>query len=393
MSKGQWRLSLEMFDAHLQRSCFAKRCDLDLNRLSIVEADVAKGISRELNRPAVPAAAEQRPRYSRDPLAYAEFMRGYRITAAGDASMMDKASHHLTNAVTRDPTFALAHATLSFACATHHFEFDPASVWLEKAEFHCRRALEIDANLPEGHVARAFLLWGPSKNFQHLEAIADLKRALALQSNLPHAYNRLGSILAHIGLLDHSRAMFERGRAFQARKAVSPSIVQVYVWSQEYDLARQQIQVWRTESPGNKYALYFAPFPAMMTGDWKEASRLIDEALQLVPNEPLIISLHGLFHAVMGNADAAIDCVTRACSSPKSFGHAHHTYYQIACTLALTGRRETAFEWLERSVSTGFACWPFFLKDPCLASLRSLPEFELLITALQAKYPDHLGLR
>jgi hypothetical protein len=24
--------------------------------------------------------------------------------------------------------------------------------------------------------------------------------------------------------------------------------------------------------------------------------------------------------------------------------------------------------------------------------LRSLPEFELLITALQAKYPDHLGL-
>jgi len=392
MSKGQWRLSLEMFDAHLQRSCFARRCDLDLNRLSIVEADVAKGISRALNRPAVPAAAEQRPRYSRDPMAYAEFMRGYRITAAGDASMMDKASHHLTNAVTRDPTFALAHATLSVACATHHFEFDPASVWLEKAEFHCRRALEIDANLPEGHVARAFLLWGPSKNFQHLEAIADLKRALALQSNLPHAYNRLGSILAHIGLLDHSRAMFERGRPFQPRKAVSPSIVQVHVWSKEYDLARQQIQVWRTESPGNKYALYFAPFPAMMTGDWKEASRLINEALQLVPNEPLIISLHGLFHALMGNADAAIDCVTRACSSPKSFGHAHHTYYQIACTLALTGRRETAFEWLERSVSTGFACWPYFLKDPSLASLRSIPEFELLITALQGKYPDHLGL-
>ena len=175
-------------------------------------------------------------------MAYAEFMRGYRITASGDASMMDQASHHLTNAVTRDPTFALAHATLSFACTTRHFEFDPASVWLEKAEFHCRRALEIDANLPEGHVARAFLLWGPSKNFQHLEAIADLKRALVLQNNLPHAYNRLGTILAHVGLLDHAREMFERGRPFQPRKAVSPSIVQVYVWGQEYDLARQQIQ-------------------------------------------------------------------------------------------------------------------------------------------------------
>ena len=38
-----------------------------------------------------------------------------------------------------------------------------SSVWLEKAEFHCRQALGIDASLPEGHVERAFLLWGPSK--------------------------------------------------------------------------------------------------------------------------------------------------------------------------------------------------------------------------------------
>jgi DNA-binding winged helix-turn-helix (wHTH) protein/tetratricopeptide (TPR) repeat protein len=390
MSKGQWRLSLEMFDTLLQRASFTKKCDIDMDRLASLEGDIAKQISRALNRPYSPAAFEQR--YSRDPMAYSEFMRGYRITASGDASMMDQASHHLTNAVTRDPMFALAHATLSFACTTRHFEFDPASAWLEKAEFHCRRALEIDANLPEGHVARAFLLWGPSKNFQHLEAIADLKRALALQNNLPHAYNRLGSILAHIGLLDHSRTMFEKGRPFQPRKAISPSVVQVYVWSQEYDLARQQIQAWRTDSPSNKYALYFAPYPAMMTGDWNEASRLMEEALQFLPNEPLITSLHGLLHALMGNRDAAIECVTRACSSPKSFGHSHHTYYQIACTLALTGRRETAFEWLERSVSTGFACWPYFLKDPSLASLRSLPEFELLISALQAKYPDHLGL-
>jgi len=392
MSKGQWRLSLEMLDTYLRRSCFTKKCDIDMDRLASLEGDIAKQITRALNRPYTAATVERPPRYSKDPMAYAEFMRGYRITASGDASMMDRASHHLTNAVTRDPTFALAHATLSFACTTRHFEFDPASVWLEKAEFHCRRALEIDANLPEGHVARAFLLWGPSKNFQHLEAIADLKRALTLQNNLPHAYNRLGTILAHIGLLDHARGMFERGRPFQPNQAVSPSIVQVYVWGQEYDLARQQIRLWRAESPGNRYSLYFAPFPAMMTGDWKEASYLIDEALLLVPNDPLIISLQGLLHALMGNGEAAIDCVTRACSSPKSFGHAHHSYYQIACTLALTGRRETAFEWLERSVSTGFACWPFFLKDPCLAILRSLPEFELLITALQAKYPDHLGL-
>jgi DNA-binding winged helix-turn-helix (wHTH) protein/tetratricopeptide (TPR) repeat protein len=392
MSKGQWRISLEMFDTRLRRSCFTKKCDLEIHRLSGLEDDVARQVCVALNRPSAPSTAEQRPRYSRDPLAYAEFMRGYRITASGDASMLDQASHHLTNAVTRDPAFALAHATLSFACTTRHFEFDPSNLWLEKAEFHCRRALEIDANLPEGHVARAFLLWGPSKNFQHLEAIAELKRALALQSNLPHAYNRLGTILAHIGLLDHAREMFQRGRPFQPKMAISPSIVQVYIWGQEYELARQQIQVWRTESPGNKYAIYFAPLPAMMTGELKEASTLLDQAIELLPEEPVIVSLQGVFHALTGNERKALDCITRACASPKSFGHAHHSYYQIACILALLGRRETAFDWLERSVSSGFACWPFFLKDPCLKNLRELPGFEVLVSSLQAKYPDHLGL-
>lgn len=392
MAKGQWHLSIEMYDSSLDRPVFKKTCDIDLQRLSSLETDVAKQISRALNRPFSPAAVEQRPRYSRDPMAYAEYMRGYRITVTGNASMMDQASQHLTNAVTRDPNFALAHATLSFACSKRHFEFDPASIWLEKAEFHCRRALEIDPNLAEAYMARSFLLWGPSKNFQHLEALADLKRALALQRNLPHAYNRLVTILSHIGLLDRAREMYERGRPFQPKNAVISSIIHVYVWSQEYDRARELIESWRAGDPGNRYPVFFAAHVAVMTGNREEARRLLEEASRLLPNDPLIFSLQAQHHAMTGNKEAALEFVTRACSIPKSFGHAHHTYYQIACTLALLGQRETGFEWLERSVSTGFACWPLFLKDPCLANLRGLPDFEVLISALQAKYPDHLGL-
>ena len=158
----------------------------------------------------------------------------------------------------------------------------PASAWLEKAEFHCRRALELEPDLPEAHVASAFLLWGPSKNFQHLEAIAELKRALALQNNQPQAYNRLGTILAHIGLLEHAREMYERARPFHPRKTVSHSIVQVYVWNQEYDLAREEIEAWRAENPENKYPVYFAVQLALMTGDLKEARTLLDEAVQLL---------------------------------------------------------------------------------------------------------------
>jgi len=391
-SKGLLRLSVELFDNHARSARLTRKRDLDVSRLPDLEDEIAKQIAVALNRPLGPAVPRLRPRFSRDPMAYAEFMRGYRLGSSGDPAVLDEAAQRLTNAVTRDPAFSLAHAILSLVCATRHYEVDPASAWLEKAEFHCHRALELDSDLPEGHVANAFLLWGPSKNFQHLEAIAELKRALALQNNLPHAYNRLGTILAHIGLFDHAREMYERGRPFQPRKAVSHSIVQVYVWNREYDLAREEIQAWRVENPGNKYPVYFAPQPAMMTGDWKEAEILLDEAIHLLPEEPLIVSLQGVFYAFTGKGGRALDCLTKACASPKSFGHAHHSYYQFACILALLGRLEAAFEWLERSVSAGFACWPFFLKDPCLKDLRDLPAFEVLVSSLQAKYPDHLGL-
>ena len=390
-SKGQWRLSLQMYDTQLQGAGFTRRCDLDVHRLSELEDEIARQIASALNRPLQPQPL-QRLRYSKDHLAYAEFMRGYGLGSSGDAARLEEAIQRLGNAVTRDPGFALAHATLSLACATRHFEFDPVSKWLEKAEFHCRRALELNPDLAEAHVANAFLLWGPSKNFQHLDAIAELRRALSLQKNLPHAYNRLGTILAHVGLLDHAREMYERGRPFQPNKAVNHSIVQVYIWNREFDLAREEIQAWRTENPGNKYAIYFAPQPALMTGDLKEAKPLLDDAVQLFPEEPLIVSLLGVYWALAGKAEQALECVTRSCGTAKSFGHAHHTYYQIACISALLGRREVAFEWLERSVTSGFACWPFFLKDGCLQDLQMLPEFEVLVSSLQTKYPGHLGM-
>jgi DNA-binding winged helix-turn-helix (wHTH) protein len=341
-------------------------------------------------RLAPPSAAGTRQ--SPDPLAHAEFLRGSQLSSSGDPAHLDEAAQHLMEAVRRDPEFALAHAALSFVCATRHFEFDPTSAWLERAEFHCTRSLELDPNLAEAHLAKAFLLWGPSKNFQHLEAIAELRCALALDRQLPHAYNRLGTILAHIGLLDRAREMYERARRFHPNNAVSHSIVQVYLWNRDYTLASREVDAWRAETPGNKYPVYYAPQIAVRTGDFDRARSLLGEAARLLPEEPLIISLHALFDALTGDEERALEGIRQACAIPKSFGHAHHTYYHIACALSVLGRERAAFEWLERSVSTGFACWPFFVKDPCLRNLQSLPAFGLLISSLQAKYPDHLGV-
>jgi hypothetical protein len=95
-----------------------------------------------------------------------------------------------------------------------------------------------------------------------------------------------------------------------------------------------------------------------------------------------------MLHARRQENDAALECVRKALELPRSFGHTHHTYYQIACVCAVLGDTDKAMAWLERSVDTGFACWPFFRIDPHLELLREKAEFKRLVDDLERKYAD-----
>lgn len=59
------------------------------------------------------------------------------------------------------------------------------------AEVAVAKALRIDPNLPEGHVARAHILWTHDNGFPPEQSIQSLKRALELDPNLDEAHNRL----------------------------------------------------------------------------------------------------------------------------------------------------------------------------------------------------------
>src|SRR5229473_7640709 len=87
-SKGLLRLSVELFDNHARSARLTRKRDLDVSRLPDLEDEIAKQIAVALNRPLGPAVPRLRPRFSRDPMAYAEFMRGYRLGSSGDPAVL-----------------------------------------------------------------------------------------------------------------------------------------------------------------------------------------------------------------------------------------------------------------------------------------------------------------
>jgi len=58
-------------------------------------------------------------------------------------------------------------------------------------------------------------------------------------------------------------------------------------------------------------------------------------------------------------------------------------HYNLACSLALLGRRAPALESLERAVELGYADPEYLLEDDDLKSLREEPRFAELVSRLE----------
>ncbi len=380
-----WRVSIQLFDATFHKITFSEKHDFTLENVFDVQDEIGRAVVESLHSRFPLALTKSRDRYSSDPEAYSDFMAGLRESTADEPESLRNAAEYLSSAVERDPNFALAHATLSLVSTNMHSQFDSQRMWLQQAEDHCRRALVLDPGLPEGHLARAWLLWSPANNFPHAEAIAALEQVLAARPNLERAHNRMSSICLHIGRLQEARLAHEQALRSNP-KTRTGNLEYFYLYSGDFARADEAAEAWYRERPGSLYAISTRTLPPLLSGNLEVAEQRLATAAEHRPDEPLIVSQQGMLHAWRRQTDLALQCVHRALDSPRSFAHTHHTYYNIACIHAVLGATDKAMAWLERSVDTGLACWPFFRLDPHLEGLREKPAFTRLVADLERTY-------
>ena len=373
------RVNLKLMREPGGRELWSGTYDRDLRDILTLQNEVARGVTAAIQ---INLSSQDQTRLARahpvNPVAYDFFLRGRFNLNRQTKADNETAIAMFERAVAADPNFAAAHAELAQACVWRFFLFTPdEKQWEERAFVAVEKALSLDPDLGEAHLARGRLLWTPSNGFPHDKAIQEYRRALALNPSLDEARNQLALVYGHVGLLDEALQELERAVAINPSNTIARfRIGETLLFQGKYEQALTALRnVPKEVNPALVgHQIVWALFNL---GRREEASTTLEQFLKDYPedNRGLLTSLQAVLAASAGQDRQAEDKIALAVKRGKGFGHFHHTAYHIACAYALMNKPEQAIKWLEEAAANGFPCYPQFAKDTNLDNLRQDARF------------------
>ncbi len=392
----QVTVNLKLMHEPGDRELWSRKYNRDLRDILALQNEVALGVTGASQ---IELSSQDQTRLARaravNPVAYDYYLRGRFNLNRQTKADNEAAIAMFEQAVTADPNFAAAHAELAQACVWRSFLFTPdEKQWEEKAFVAVEKALSLDPDLGEAHLARGRLLWTPSNQFPHDKAIQEYRRALALNPSLDEARNQLALVYGHVGLLDEARQELERAVAINPSNTVARfRIGEILLFQGKFEQALTALRnVPKEVNPTLVgHQIVWALFNL---GRKEEASATLEQFLRDYPedNRGLYTSLQAVFAASDGQERRAEERIELAIKKGKGFGHFHHTAYHIACAYALMNKPEQSIKWLEAAATTGFPCYPLFERDANLNNVRNDPRFVTLLSQLKQQWETHKTL-
>ena len=252
------RLNVQLIDANTDEHVWANDYDRDVTDVFAIQSDLAREIANALQAKLSPAEKSQMTRKpTENGEAYLAFVEAHNLSCAmEDLTKLKQSEQLYQRAIELDPNFALALARYSqlesWMVRTH----DASSDHREKARTLAERALQLQPDLPEAHLALGFSYYYGDNNYE--VALKEFEIAQRALPNESEVYLAIGAIQRRQGKWAESTANLE--------KAVSLN-------------------------PKDSWPLQNLAFNYQMLRNFDAANKTIDRALQI---DPQGISLWGI---------------------------------------------------------------------------------------------------
>ncbi len=347
-----------------------------------VEEALAREIAEKL-RLRLSGEQEQRlaRRYTDNVEAYQLYLKGLYHWNRRTEEGLKKAIQFFERALAIDPAYALAYAGLADCFNLPHFGALAPQEAYPRAKAAAAKALEIDENLAEAHVALAFAQFAFDWDWGAAES--GFQRAIELNPNYARAHHASSSYLLVMGRFDE--ALTEAKQAVQLDPLsliINHHLGLVHFHARRYDQAIEQYQKTLELDAQFAWARCALGLAYGQKGMYPEAIAALEEAWHLDEN-PVVLAGLGYTLARSGERQKALNVLDRLQQLSKK---RHVAPYDMATIYAGLGDPEQAFRWLEKAYAERGLWVPFLGVDPMFDSLRSDPRLDDLLRRLGLRH-------
>ena len=205
------RLVVQLIDALHDRHIWAQEYDRDLTDVFAIQSALAQEIAAQLKAKLSPdetTRIKERPTMNNE--AYNLYLQAHALYSLPEETLdtLQRVEQLYEKATQLDPSFALAFARLSHIESWIYYLFDPTPERLAKATVTASKAMRLQPDLPESHLAAGYLAYYGNRDYAR--ALAEFEIARVGLPNDPGVLVAIASIERRQGKWKEAIANFER---------------------------------------------------------------------------------------------------------------------------------------------------------------------------------------
>jgi TolB-like protein/DNA-binding winged helix-turn-helix (wHTH) protein/Tfp pilus assembly protein PilF len=372
------RVSAELVQVGSLASIWSREYDRQVQDVLTLQSEIAREIAGEihltLNASAPAATVGSHPQTAAERDAYDLYLRGLYFWNKRGVENIERATDYFQQAAAKDPHSARAYAGLanSYALVSGYAGVPPKDL-LKKADDAARRAVELDGNLAEAHVARAVV--AQDCDWDWTTAEQEYRRAIDLDANYATAHHWYGEYLGLMGRFDESRAEFERARQLDPLSLIiqADTAVALY-YAHDYDGSIRQFRKVLDLDPGFPRTGQM-PLAYVQKGMTDEAFAWI-KTKQWADTAPWYWATAAYVDAHAGKMDAAHAALN---SLIRMNERQQIDPLYLANAYVGVGENDRAITWLEKAEAAHSVSLTSLKVDPIYDPLRSDPRFATIL--------------
>ncbi|MFI4970683.1 MAG: hypothetical protein ACHP7D_10800 [Lysobacterales bacterium] len=268
---GKVRINLQLIDAHSDSHLWAQNYDRDLKDVFAVQSDVAEKVADALQAQLLPAESARIASVpTQNQQAYDLFLKGQylynqlRTSSTRDPVAVGKQATDLYHrAVAADPGFALAYASQSYLQSyLHWYGVDSSPATVEAAGNAASKALELQPDLPEAHLAMGYVHYWCHRDYA--AALDEFAIARAGLPNNAEVVAAIGYVHRRQGIPDRGIPELQQASVLDPRNSLLPR-----------EMANSFVAIRRYADADAAYARSLAIFPADIEAQVQRATSMM----------------------------------------------------------------------------------------------------------------------